>query len=66
MVKDYNSNSTNLDSEDEDDPRTPASVSSQVHIINHLDSGQLEILYQGWIQGYTYVQVLALKRDIYV
>lgn len=47
MVKDYNSNSTNLDSEDEDDPRTPASVSSQVHIINHLDSGQLEILYQG-------------------
>ena len=30
MVKDYNSNSTNLDSEDEEDPRTPASVSSQV------------------------------------
>jgi len=29
MVKDYNSNSTNLDSEDEEDPRTPASVSSQ-------------------------------------
>ena len=47
MVKDYNSNSTNLDSEDEDDPRTPASVSSQVHIINHFDSGQSEILYQG-------------------
>ena len=32
MVKDYNSNSTNLDSEDEEDPRTPASVSSQVMI----------------------------------
>ena len=32
MVKDYNSNSTNLDSEDDDDPRTPASVSSQVMI----------------------------------
>ena len=30
MVKDYNSNSTNLDSEDDEDPRTPASVSSQV------------------------------------
>ena len=30
MVKDYNANSTNLDSEDEEDPRTPASVSSQV------------------------------------
>ena len=30
MVRDYNSNSTNLDSEDEDDPRTPTSVSSQV------------------------------------
>merc|ERR1719309_264769 len=29
MVKDYNANSTNLDSEDEEDPRTPASVSSQ-------------------------------------
>merc|ERR1712110_1324183 len=29
MVKDYNSNSTNLDSEDDEDPRTPASVSSQ-------------------------------------
>merc|ERR1719323_807661 len=29
MMKDYNSNSTNLDSEDEEDPRTPASVSSQ-------------------------------------
>ena len=32
MVKDYNANSTNLDSEDEEDPRTPASVSSQVQI----------------------------------
>ena len=31
-MKDYNSNSTNLDSEDEEDPRTPASVSSQVMI----------------------------------
>ena len=30
MVKDYNSNSTSLDSEDDEDPRTPASVSSQV------------------------------------
>ena len=30
MVKDYNANSTNLDSEDDEDPRTPASVSSQV------------------------------------
>jgi len=29
MVKDYNANSTSLDSEDEEDPRTPASVSSQ-------------------------------------
>jgi len=29
MVKDYNANSTNLDSEDDEDPRTPASVSSQ-------------------------------------
>ena len=34
MVKDYNSNSTNLDSEDDEDPRTPASVSSQVKMIN--------------------------------
>ena len=33
MVKDYNSNSANLDSEDDEDPRTPASVSSQVEII---------------------------------
>ena len=32
MVKDYNANSTNLDSEDDEDPRTPASVSSQVKI----------------------------------
>jgi hypothetical protein len=30
MVKDYNSNTNSLDSEDEEDPRTPASVSSQV------------------------------------
>lgn len=29
MVRDYNANTTNLDSEDEDDPRTPTSVSSQ-------------------------------------
>jgi len=29
MVKDYNANSTALDSEDDEDPRTPASVSSQ-------------------------------------
>jgi hypothetical protein len=29
MVRDYNQNTTNLDSEDEDDPRTPTSVSSQ-------------------------------------
>ena len=35
MVKDYNSNSTNLDSEDEEDPRTPASVSSQVGFQGH-------------------------------
>ena len=35
MVKDYNANSTNLDSEDEEDPRTPASVSSQVGFQGH-------------------------------
>merc|ERR1719186_2059564 len=29
MIRDYNQNTTNLDSEDEDDPRTPTSVSSQ-------------------------------------
>ena len=38
MVKDYNSNSTNLDSEDEEDPRTPASVSSQVRFQGHIHS----------------------------
>ena len=32
MVRDYNQNTTNIDSEDEDDPRTPTSVSSQVMI----------------------------------
>ena len=29
MKKDYNANTTGADSEDEDDPRTPTSVSSQ-------------------------------------
>ena len=29
LVKDYNANMTGVDSEDEDDPRTPTSVSSQ-------------------------------------
>ena len=38
MVKDYNSNSTNLDSEDDEDPRTPASVSSQVSYSFHMRS----------------------------
>ena len=48
MVKDYNSNSTNLDSEDDEDPRTPASVSSQVKMINAKLSGlSWKILYPG-------------------
>ena len=29
LVKDYNANMTNVDSEDEDDPRTPTSLTSQ-------------------------------------
>ena len=45
MVKDYNSNSTNLDSEDEEDPRTPASVSSQVGFkaIHFATSGDIPV-----------------------
>ena len=42
MVKDYNSNSANLDSEDDEDPRTPASVSSQVEIIFFLNNIDLK------------------------
>ena len=53
MVKDYNSNSTNLDSEDEEDPRTPASVSSQVGFQGH----------HSFLRGYSHGIHSFPKRD---